>query len=204
MKINVELSPKSLQETIKKLKQVEKLYTKGTLIKDFLEDVCMWVIDRANWYLENADLGELVKLQIRNGWEYEIGTNGAKIINSAEKAVFVEFGVGNVGFFEPHPNADYELYQYDVPYGSKDENGVWYFYTNLEDLDLPMSALNAYSKTFENDKRGRMFVATSGAKGVMYAYNALIDARNDLQNPNGELAQIWRTIQKQYIERYIR
>jgi hypothetical protein len=37
----------------------------------------------------------------------------------------------------------------------------------------------------------------------MYLYNAVVDARNDLQNPNGELAQKRKALEEKYIERYI-
>lgn len=204
MKINIELNTKSIDEAIKKLKFIEKQYTNGKMINHFLERVCDWLISRANMYVENSDIGDNVKVDIKTRWDYTINNGKAKIINPAEKAVFVEFGVGEIGEYEPHPNSAETKYEYNVDSPAKDENGVWHFYTNMDDLDLPKRALNYDTKFFQNDKRGRLYVSTRGAEGVMYAYNALIDARNDLQNPNGELAQIWRTIQKQYIERYMR
>ena len=204
MKIKVELNSNSIQQTKKKLNYIKKMYQSGALINEFLEGACEWIVNRANEKINSADLGENVKIDIRNGWEFEISKTKAKIINRTEKAVFVEFGVGLRGFDEPHPSADEEGYEYNVDSGSKDENGVWYFYTNREDLDLPMKALNTGSKTFSSDKRGRMFVATSGASGVMYAYNALIDASNDLHNPTGELAKMWRNLQEKYIGRYLK
>jgi hypothetical protein len=48
----------------------------------------------------------------------------------------------------------------------------------------------------ENGKR--LIVMTKGAKGVMYAYNALVDARIDLQNPNGEFATEWKNLKVRY------
>lgn len=204
MKINVELSPKSIQEAIKKLKQVEKLYTKGTLIKDFLEDVCMWVIERANMYLNNSDIGELVKIDIRNGWEFEITTNGAKIINRTDKAVFVEFGVGIVGQGNPHPNANAEGYEYNVSTEYKDSSGMWYFWTNSNELDLPRSAITDIRGYDDFRGKGgeqgkRIIVGTMGAYGVMYAYNAIVDAQNQLKDPNSELSQKWRKLLERYI-----
>lgn len=207
MKLNVELSPKSIQEAIKKL-QFAKKQMKGNMMKDFLEDVCMWIINRANMYLDNSDIGEFVKADIKNGWEYEFTDDGAKLINRTEKAVFVEFGVGVIGETDPHPNASAEGYEYNVENPSKSADGSWSFFTNTNELDLPTNALLAHN--WYNDMRGRggesgkrLFVMTRGTQGVMYAYNAVVDARNDLQNPNGELAQKRKALEEKYIERYI-
>jgi hypothetical protein len=207
MKINVELSPKSIQEAIKKL-QFAKKQMKGNMMKDFLEDVCMWIINRANMYLDNSDIGEFVKADIKNGWEYEFTDDGAKLINRTEKSVFVEFGVGVIGETDPHPNASAEGYEYNVQSESKSADGSWSFFANTNELDLPTNAL--LSHNWYNDMRGRggesgkrLFVMTKGTQGVMYAYNAIVDARNDLQNPNGELAQKWKALEEKYIERYI-
>lgn len=205
MKLNVELSPKSIQEAIKKLKKVKYQLTKGTLIKEYLEFVCEWVINRANWYLDNADLGDLVKLQIRNGWEYEVSLDGAKITNRTDKAVFVEFGVGIVGQENKHPNATESGYEYNIESSSKSIDGAWSFFSNTNELDLPTNALLAHNwyygargKSGEGGKR--LFVMTKGAEGVMYAYNAIVDAQNELKNPNGVFAQEY----KKLLERYVR
>ena len=220
MKIKVELKPKSIQEAIKKLQKAKYQSTKGNVIKEYLEYICEWIINKANWYLDNADLGELVKLQIRNAWQYDISGNGAKIRNNATMikrvggqteivptAVLVEFGVGIVGQQNKHPNSILAGYEYDLESSAKFENGAWGFYTNEEDLDLPQSAL--VSKiTFDTDhKRGRkgeggyrLYVSTRGTEGVMYLYNAIVDARNELEKPNGVFAQEYNRL----LERYVR
>ena len=41
---------------------------------------------------------------------------------------------------------------------------------------------------------------TKGTEGVMYAYNAIVDAQNELNNPNGIFAQEY----KKLLERYVR
>lgn len=211
MKLNVELSPKSIQEAIEKLKKARYQSTKGTLAKEYLEFACEWVINRANWYLDNADLGDLVKLQIRNGWEYEVSLDGAKITNRTDKAVFVEFGVGIVGQGNPHPNAGDYIYNKPHTYidkrtgklvSTKDENGMWYFWTNSNELDIPKTSLEDIRgyDDFRGEQGKRIIVGTRGAEGVMYAYNAIVDAQNELKNPNGVFAQEY----KKLLERYVR
>lgn len=220
MKINFELTPKSIEEAIKKLQKAKYQSTNGKAIKEYLEYICIWIINRANWYLDNADLGELVKLQIRNAWEYDVSSIGAKITNNATMtkriggeteivptAVLVEFGVGIVGQQNKHPNSILAGYEYDLQSPAKFENGAWGFYTNEEELDLPQSALLS-KNTFDTDhKRGRkgesgyrLYVSTRGTEGVMYLYNAIVDARNELEKPNGIFAQEYNRL----LERYVR
>ena len=152
MKLQVELNPKSIEQVLSKLKKAKYQSTKGTLIKEYLEYVCLWIINKANWYLELADLGELVKLEIRNGWEYDITIDGAKITNRTDKAVFVEFGVGIVGQQNPHPNATIDGYEYNKPSTAKSSDGSWSFFANTNELDLPTNALLAHN--WYNGSRG--------------------------------------------------
>lgn len=192
MKLNVELSPKSIQEAIEKLKKAKYQSTKGTLIKEYLEFVCEWVINRANWYIDNADIGENVKIDIRNGWEYEVSLEGAKIINRTDQAVFVEFGVGIIGQSNKHANSTTEGYEYNKPSRYKNRDNSWIFAVD-SDIDIDIQSKYIINRT-ENTVR------TQGSPSVMYAYNAIVDARNELKKPNGVFAQEY----KKLLERYVR
>ena len=211
-RLNIELSVKSIDQAIKTLQFAKKQYKRGGLVRDFLELVCEWIIKRANQYINSSDIGDLVKIDIRNGWEYEIFDGQAKIINRTEKAVFVEFGVGAVGENNPHPNATkqpLEHYQYNLPSIYKDEFGMWYFWANSNELDIPRSAIvdiRGYDdfRGRGGEKGKRIIVGTMGSEGVMYAYNALMDAKMDLQNPNGEISKIWNKLEEEYIGRYFK
>ena len=243
-RVKVELSVKSISETIKKFQFYKKQIRKGDMVNDFLELVCEWIIKRANFYLNASDIGELVKIDIRNAWSYVVEDGKAKIINNANKirstqdesgstqeivplAVLVEFGVGVVGESNPHPNAAEANYKYNLPprkyvnkdgdiTATKDDSGMWYFWTNSNELDIRQSAIvditsfNDYDRNGKYVLRGRggeqgkrIVVGTMGSEGVMYAYKAIADARIDLLNPNGEIATMWNKIQQEYIERYI-
>ena len=87
---------------------------------------------------------------------------------------------------------------------TKDENGMWYFWTNSNELDIPLSAVEDIRgfddfRGRKKEKGKRIVVGTRGAKGVMYAYNAIVDAQIDLQNPNGDFATEWRRIKERYM-----
>lgn len=197
MKITVELNQKSIQEATKQLLYVKKILP--TLTRDFLQDVAMWLINRANMHLNNSDIGENVKTDIRNGWTYNFTASGIKISNSADKAVFVEFGVGVVGQSESHPRASAEGYEYNVDTSAKQDDGSWHFFTDEANLDLPKSAINwgTYGKGVDN----RLSVYTKGAKGVWYAYNAIVDAQMELtMTGGGEIGALWEKAKRKYIK----
>lgn len=199
-KIAIELNQKSIEQAKKQLIYVKKILPQ--MQKDFLEDVAMWLINRANTHLNNSDIGENVKIDIRNGWEYEFTTNGIKIINRTEKAVFVEFGVGIVGQSQSHPNASAEGYEYNMESPYKSADGSWSFWLNSNERDLPMSAFTDFG-TYDDHRKGgqRMVVTTFGAKGVWYAYNAIVDAQMELAKANGgEIGKMWEDIKARYIK----
>jgi hypothetical protein len=211
-KIVVALNQKSIQQSINYLKNLR--HNIKRMMDELLEFACEWIINRANWYIAMSDLGDLVKMDIRNSWSYVVSNGSAKIENNSDKAVFVEFGVGVVGEGSPHPNAQTEGYEYNVQrtyidgkgfaHSTKDENGMWYFWTNSNELDLPLNALTDIRgfDDFRGRKREqgkRIVVGTQGAKGVWFAYNAIVDANVDLQNPNGDFAQEWRKIKERYM-----
>lgn len=212
-KINIQLNKASIEQAINHLKFLRKQIPK--MMDEFLEFACRWLIKRANFYIESADLGNLVKLKLQQGWSYNISGGVAKLSNTAvvvkkrryadeddtvPLAVLVEFGVGIVGQGNAHPNATKAGYEYNIDTDHKKENGMWYFWTNSNELDIPLSAVEDF-KGFD-DHRGaqgkRMVVGTRGAQGVMYAYNALVDAQIDLQNPNGEFANELRNLKVRY------
>lgn len=194
MNIHIELNKKSIQEARKQLIRIKKIFPQ--MVKDFLEDVAMWVIDRANFHLNNSDIGENVKIDIRNGWEFDFTNNGVLITNRTQKAVFVEFGVGIVGQSQAHPNASAEGYEYNMysPYKDRKGTGTWIFKSQMDNLDIPQDQAE-----FIQDE-GDYIVITRGTKGVWYAYNALVDARMELaKSGGGEIGAMWDKIKKRYI-----
>lgn len=197
MKINIELNLKSIEQAKKQLLYVKKILPQ--MQKDFLEDVAMWLIERANMHLNNSDIGENVKIDIRNGWVYDFTANGIKITNSTEKAVFVEFGVGVVGQSQAHPQASVEGYEYNVdsPYKDRKGTGTWVFKSTLKNLDLPQNNVE-----FAYNKSGTDYaIVTRGAKGVWYAYNAIVDANMELAKSNGgEIGALWEKAKSRCIK----
>ena len=212
-KIVVNLNSNSINNAIRRLEKYKMAIPQ--MQKDIVDFACRWLIGRANWYIENSDLGSLVKSNLQKSWSYVVNGNTGIIRNSATVvkkhrngrhddvvplAILVEFGVGVVGQGSPHPEANREGYQYNVPTDCKDDSGMWYFYTNSEELDIPLHSVEDI-RGF-NDHRGeqgkRIVVGTRGSKGVWYAYNAIVDARMDLQNPNGYFGQEWARIKERY------
>lgn len=210
MKIEVGLNKQSIKNAIKQLNDIKK--TVPTMQQEFLMEVAHWLTERANEYIKNSDLGSLVKDQIRSSWSYEPTANGVKIVNNAQKqvtnfgtvplAVLVEFGVGVVGQSQAHPNASAEGYEYNVDSGHKSADGSWQFWLNSDERDLPMNAFTDFG-TYDDHRKGgkRMVVTTRGAKGVWYAYNAIVDAQMELAKANGgKIGELWEKVKKRYIK----
>lgn len=196
-KIVIELNQKSIEQAKRELLYVKKVLPQIT--RDFLEDVAMWLIEKANLHLNNSDIGENVKIDIRNGWVYNFTPTGLQITNSTEKAVFVEFGVGVVGQSQAHPQASAEGYEYnqDSPYKDRKGTGTWVFKSKLIDLDLPQDNVEF---AFNNSNTDYAIV-TRGAKGVWYAYNAIVDANMELAKSNGgEIGALWEKAKARYIK----
>ena len=204
MKIEIALNKQSIKNVIKQLNAIKK--TVSTMQQEFLMEVAHWLTERANDYITNSDLGSVVKDQIRGSWSYEPTANGVKIVNNAEKAVYVEFGVGVVGQSQAHPNASAEGYEYNMDSPSKSIDGSWTFFTNSEELDLPKDALLAHNwyegKRGKGGEKGkRLLIMTRGAKGVWYAYNAIVDAQMELAKANGgKIGELWEKVKKRYIK----
>lgn len=200
MKINIELNHKSIEQAKKQLLYVKKILPQ--MQKDFLEDVAMWLINRANTHLNNSDIGENVKIDIRNGWEYDFTSTGIKITNRTEQAVFVEFGVGVVGQGNAHPQASVEGYEYNMPSpykyaGKHHDEDTWRFTKqSTEDVDLPKGSYETWQMG-----SGALKIITRGTKGVWYAYNAIVDAQMELAKANGgEIGALWETVKRKYIK----
>jgi hypothetical protein len=196
-KITIELNTKSIKKAQKHLLDLENQIPK--MQQKFLMAVANWVTNRANLYISNSDIGNFVKSDIIVGWEYEPTANGVKIINRTQKAVFVEFGVGIVGQSEAHPNASAEGYEYNMDSYHKDRKGTgtWLFQSSLIELDLPLKNVElAY-----NESGNEYAIVTRGAKGVWYAYNAIVDAQMELaKSGGGEIGKIWEDIKARYIK----
>ena len=210
MKIDIGLNKQSIKNAIKQLNAIKKNIP--TMQQEFLVEVAHWITDRANDYITKSDLGSLVKDQIRGSWSYELTANGVKIVNNAQKqvtnfgtvplAVLVEFGVGVVGQSQAHPNASAEGYEYNVDSGHKSADGSRQFWLNSDERDLPMNAFTDFG-TYDDHRKGgkRMVVTTRGAKGVWYAYNAIVDAQMELAKVGGgEIGKMWEDIKARYIK----
>lgn len=194
-RIPIKLTTKSIKEAQNYLLNLKRDIPK--MIAEFNMLVAHWVTDRANDHIDLSDIGSLVKKQIKDSWDWEPTENGVLITNNADKAVFVEFGVGIEGQHQSHPNADVEGYEYNVSSPHKDQkgSGTWIFKSKLDALDIPQKKAN-----FIKDNQDYA-VITRGTKGAWYAYNAIVDAQNELSKSNcGKIGELWETVIRKYIK----
>lgn len=187
MKINIALNKKSIAEARKKLLELKKKLQKGEIIKDLLNECANFILKQTEFYLDNSGIGSNVISEIKSSWNVDRTDNKIVLTNTAEKAVYVEFGVGIVGQVDEHPNAVTANYEYNVDSPHKLEGDQWMFAKqNLEDLDLPQDKAEILQ---DNDQ---YVIITQGTKGVWYAYNAIVDLKAELPN-------IWKKIKERHI-----
>lgn len=198
MKIKINLDAKSVQQAIKQFEKV-KQDLETTMIREFIQKCCDFFIYKANDYLFNSNIGANVKGNIMNSWttsiSYGVNSQGysgyyATITNTDEQAVYVEFGVGVVGSYLQHKEANTkdQTYEYNVPSNAKTANGQWVFeVTDEKDVDLEKGMYKSV-----NNKYGNMWIITKGSPATMYAFNALMDLKNV------EMRKIWKDLKIKY------
>lgn len=171
MQVNIDLL--DLRTVDKALKQIEEYQKKvRELIPVFLKRCAEAVRDLANQKLTGYGYsGELIS-EIQNSWSIDESKDGVvTLINSHDKAVYIEFGTGIVGSGKSHEMASESGYKYD--YNGHGEKG-WRFirFADGEDIDLPDGR---YTET-KGDHTGMWFlVHTSGAPATMFLYQAASD-----------------------------
>lgn len=190
--INISLDEKSIDEAIKELEKA-KQQLQTQMLADFRKALCEWIVERANRWLDRSTIGADVIADIESHWEYptNYADNVVTIKNTSDKAVFVEFGVGRVGQSSPHFLAGEQGYEYGIGTKINQATGQWVFSeTSEEDIDIQ----DGYWMIL---KRGG--VRTSGSPATMYAYNAVVDALNELRSPDGgEIGRLWKEVADRY------
>jgi hypothetical protein len=180
------LNEQSLKNTINSLELI-KNKIQGEIFNDFYKRCYNFFVRQANYYLLSSGIGDLVIAEIQNSWSYKKLKKRFRIYNTAEKAVYVEFGVGVVGEENEHPNAENAKYKYNEPSDSKFIDGAWMFKAYEDELDIPQKAIVSSMPKAD----GRLKILTYGTEGCFYAFNALDDLKL-------EIPKIWEEIKIKY------
>lgn len=129
---------KGLNQVIDRLKLIEK--SQPLIIQNFFQKATDWIIDEANFKLEESlhwdknTFGSYMYEKSENGWKVEILNDRVILTNEFENSASVEFGIGIVGANEPHPIANKVGYRYNVASEYKDDNGAWNFYDEFSGM----------------------------------------------------------------------
>ena len=198
MKIPIDLSkPKTVLKAIQALKRAENTLV-NKAVEEMAKECSNAILERANLNLSWADIGSNLILQIQAGWVFEKSKNGYTLSNIADKAVYVEFGVGATAQENPHPNADKARYDYDMP-GKKLKDRSWIF--RVDDIDL-VDIGEQYVMTRPNGEKfyetGRT-IRTKGQPATMYFYNALADFVE-----SDEPQKIWSKVSLKYFGDWVK
>ena len=204
MRYEATFSSKSINSVVKELKKRKK-DLEEKMVKEFFFECCRKIISYANDNIRDYPIGNGLLLDIMTEWEYADSFTGDSIIlrNKAEKAAYVEFGVGIVAEGAPHPMA-YEVgYEYNIPTTAKIyssttgggfEYGTWIFYQDQDQLDLPPSALD--DRIYFNEPtrdRSRMLIRTRGTEPTMFLFNAVLRFVSA-----GDAKRLWSEIKQRY------
>lgn len=174
MRINIDFSKKSIENAIKQIKAVQKKVQKN-LPRVYLQKCVEWIKAEADKNLWITDIGSSVKAKIQDSWKISkvvdnkiVLSNNAQFESGKNLAVFVEFGVGIVGYENSHEMANKANYEYNVLTWSKDQEGKW-AYT----LDGGASRMNIESRYYEAiGLNGDFQFVTKGSPATMFLFKA--------------------------------
>jgi hypothetical protein len=188
MKINFELSRKSIKNAIKVLKQQKDVLTNEAL-PEYMQRSAEWIRDEANRIVNNFGLGSQVAHNITSSWHIEkLSDTHLILYNMSWKAAYVEFGVGIVGQEYNHPNAKKAGYEYDLDSPYKYSNRGWAFsVSDQTELDLPEDDVIESSFGYNG-----LTIYTKGSSGAWYLFNALESFKLLEQQ------RLWEEIKKKY------
>lgn len=187
MRLSIDRSSiKKILDRIKKLK--EKIQKE--MINELLTECCNAIIRRSNEKLQVMDLGENVKAEIATSWyQTKISPTMVSLMNSSDKSVYVEFGVGIKGQQNPHERAGIEGYEYNVPSEYKIGDSWAFKVDGMEDIDLPSK-----DYTTQLGLMGKTVVVTEGTPATMFVFNSIQDFIMDK-----EAVSIWERVKNKYL-----
>lgn len=168
MKITVGLSPKSIDKAIKQVEWYRKHFVR--LIPKMLSRFADRVAELANEKIEGFDYDAETIAGIKSGWVKEDSEGGLLVTlsNTYEKAVYIEFGVGQVGEQSPHKSAEEAGYDYDR---NAHGNKGWAFQSKEgSPVDLQRKDYKVFYKN-----NSEFWIRTRGSGSTMFLYNAAMD-----------------------------
>lgn len=170
MKITVGLSTKSIDKAIKQVEWYRKHFVRliPKMMSRFADRVAELANEKIGIYDDQYD-SEIIE-GIKGGWVKEESEGGLLVTlsNTYNKAVYIEFGVGQVGAEQSHENAGKAGYQYDK--NSHGDKG-WGFYIGDEPLDLQ----RGYYYDFYKYNQNKFWIWTKGSPSTMFLYHAAMD-----------------------------
>lgn len=184
VKVKINFDKESIEKAIAKLKETKKKMQKD-VVDLFLTKCLEWIRDRANFYLSNLSMDSEITTDIQVHWDIQdVSSNVKKLVNTSDKATFVEFGVGSVGQKNEHPQATSENYEYNVPSRYKHSDGSWVF--NAKGKEYAIDLNEGYFGVYQRQNSGKVVVVTKGSPANLYLYNAGMDLWS-----SGHYHKIW-------------
>lgn len=180
MRINIGYDTKSIDKALKQIEEYQKK-VQG-LIPTFLQRCAERIIKRANERLVDEGnalgLSSVLIREIQNGWQpptiTQTATSATALLeNTADKAVYIEFGVGQLGAFDSHAEAIDAGYSYDI--NGHGQNGWKFWVRGNKEIDIG----EAFRDKEIRHRDNAIEIYTRGQPATMFAFQALMDFRDN-------------------------
>ena len=171
--IEVGLSKSSIEKAIKDIEQYQKKI--NDLIPTFFEKCADAISNLANRRLSSTRFEEGIIADIESSWKFD--KENLILENTSNKAVYVEFGVGQVGGEEGHPAAQEAGYQYNIPsnykrWDTRTGQTVWWFSAPIGSVDI----IDDDKYRLDSFRGGKgVVIKTAGQPATMFLFNAVQD-----------------------------
>lgn len=177
MRINIDLSKKSIENAIKQIKAVQKK-VQNDLPRVFLQKCVEWIKAESDNNLFRIPMDyEIISLIQKNWVVSPVVENTITLSNTAQYeagkniAVFVEFGVGSVGQSKSHEKADEANYEYNVPSRYKHSDGKWNFNAHHQQYAIDLN--KGYYYIYQRNNSGQITAVTKGSPANMFLFKAV-------------------------------
>lgn len=174
MKVTISLSPDSVKSAIKQIKTYKRTFEKK-VIPEFVLSSLEWIKSKAISYLKTSAIDPIIIGKIEQGFLIQTNAKNGALVNTEDKAVYIEFGVGIKGK-GTHPEAASAGYEYDVPSDKKTADGGWTFKRRIS-AGIDILPQNRETRKFVGGTDAAI-IYTHGQGGELFVYNACMDYMN--------------------------
>lgn len=182
--LSFQLTKRSVENVKKRIESLSRHFD-TRIIATYLRKCCQRIVEFANTRLESSVDDAILKEKIKSSWIIKVIGETARITNTCEKSVYIEFGTGIVGSQKPYPQYfSPDPYDYDVDSPSKRKGTRSWSFLWTEGLPLDVNEKNITSKKPIRNATGVLSIRTRGQEGALFVYQAILDFQTSMAYAN--------------------